>query len=298
MISVIVCTYNRADKLQNLLASLTQMTVPPGLAWELIVVDNNSTDGTAQLLAEAEAHATLPLRRLFERRPGLAIAHNTALGEAKGDVIAFTDDDCRVDPNWLAVVDREFRDPAVALLGGRVELFNAADHPTSTRVGRARLDLTDDASALDILIGCNMAFRRATALAVGAFDTRFGAGCKVVPSADDSDFVYRMLRAGGRMIYAPDLMVLHDHGRRTDAQVGGLRRNYLRGRGALYAKYMLRRDRRMTRLAYWEVGRLALGALRPLEGKADRFALANLFAGAASFVRHRGAGGELPPKSP
>jgi glycosyltransferase involved in cell wall biosynthesis len=295
MFSIVVCTCNRAGKLAKLLESLAAMAVPEGLAWELIVVDNNSTDGTARLLDEMEGRSTLPLRRLFEPRPGLALAHNMALLEAKGDVIAFTDDDCRVASDWLAVLAREFRDGTLALLGGRVELFDLADRPTTIRIGRERLDLTGDNRAMETIIGCNMAFRRDIALRLGGFDTRFGSGCNIAPSCDDADFVYRVQRAGGRIVYSPDLVVLHDHGRRTDAQIHALQQNYLRGRGAMYAKYVLQWDRAIAHLAYWEIGRLIAGSIRSADRKTDLFVLANLLRGAARFIRLRRRGGELNP---
>lgn len=293
MISIVVCTCNREDKLAELLGSLTAMTVPEGLAWELIIVDNNSKDGTARLLEAAAAARTLPLHRLFEPRQGLALAHNTALRAAQGDVIAFIDDDCRAAHDWLAVLDREFRDGTLALLGGRVELFNPADRPTTTRVGRERLELTGDIRAIETIIGCNVAFRRDIAIRVGGFDTRFGSGCGIAPSCDDLDFVYRVLRAGGRIVYSPDLVVLHDHGRRTDAQVRSLQQVYLRGRGAMYAKYVLQRDRTLTRLAYWELSKRLVGAFRRMDRQGDLFALSNLLGGALRFLRFCRRGGEL-----
>jgi glycosyltransferase involved in cell wall biosynthesis len=285
MISVVVCTHNRAEKLGHLLDSFAHMHVPGGTPWELVVVDNNSTDNTAQVLEAFAAKATLPLRRCFEARPGLAVAHNRALDMVKGDIIAFTDDDCRVAPDWLAVIAREFgSDPQLCLLGGRVELFNPADRPITIRTGRERLDLTADNKALGILIGCNLAFRRVTAEKLGRFDPRFGAG-GTLPSGDDFDFVYRFVRAGVRIVYSPDLAVLHDHGRATDAQVVALQQNYLQGRGGVYAKYALRGDRNMQRLAFWEVRDLLSGVLRGSERRAKVMALSFLLRGALRFVR-------------
>src|SRR4051794_11458108 len=107
MISIVVCTCNRAAKLANLLDSLMRMEVPAGVSWELIVVDNNSTDDTARLLKDVAARNALPLRHCFEPRQGLAIAHNLAMAVVKGEIIALTDDDCRVSPDWLAVMARE-----------------------------------------------------------------------------------------------------------------------------------------------------------------------------------------------
>jgi glycosyltransferase involved in cell wall biosynthesis len=290
MFSVVVCTCNRAEKLAHLLDSFTRMRVPEGVSWELIVVDNNSTDETAQVLEAFAAKAILPLRHHFEPRQGLAVAHNHAMDVAKGDIVAFTDDDCRVPPDWLTVIAREFGgDPELSLLGGRVELFNPADRPITIRTERARLDLTGDNHAMDLLIGCNLVFRRAVGERLGRFDPRFGVGCGTVPSCDDLDFVYRFVRARERIVYSPDLVVLHDHGRATDAHVESLQRRYLQGRGGFYAKYALEGDRNVARLARWEVRKLLIGILRPSERRANLSVLALLLKGAARFIRGRRA---------
>lgn len=296
MISVVVCTCNRADKLGNLLDSLEDLTVPEGLEWELIVVDNNSTDGTASLLDRFAARTTLPLRRSFEREQGLAVAHNHALRIARGNIIALTDDDCRVTADWLAVIAREFgNDPQLCMLGGRVELFNPDDFPITIRTEREPLELTGSNVAMDVLIGCNMAIGRAALEQLGIFDTRFGVGCGVVPSGDDVDFIYRFVRAGLRIRYAPDLIVLHDHGRSTAQQVATLRQRYLLGRGGFYAKYILQGDRNVARLAVWEVRGLLGGMLHGAKRHDNLTVLATLLRGASRFIRGPKAVAAPPP---
>jgi glycosyltransferase involved in cell wall biosynthesis len=295
MFSIVVCTCNRAEKLANLLDSLARMRVPDGVQWEVVVVDNNSTDGTARLLREFAAEGAIPLRHSFESQQGLAVAHNHALDAARGDVIIFTDDDCRVAEDWLAVIAHEFdSDPELCMLGGRVELFNPADRAITVRRGRERIDLTGDNRALDVLIGCNLAFRRALTETLGRFDTRFGVGGSTVPSCDDVDFTYRIIRAGARAVYSPEMVVLHDHGRATDEQVTTLQLRYLQGRGGFYAKYVLQGDRNMQRLAYWEFRKLVAGIVWSSERGANLTALRFLLKGAGRFFRGRRAGSEWP----
>jgi GT2 family glycosyltransferase len=292
MITVAICTCNRAEKLSHLLDSFEQLRVPDGIEWELIVVDNNSADGTASLLA---AKTTLPLRRCFEEEQGLAAARNHAVRAARGDIIALTDDDCRVHSDWLTVIAREFeRDHQLGVLGGRVELLNPADFPITIRTGHEPLDLTGSNHALDALIGCNIVFRRRALEQIGPFDTRFGVGCGVVPSGDDFDFIYRCIRAGLRIRYTPDLLILHDHGRSTRQQVETLRRRYLLGRGGFYAKYLLLGDRNALKLAYWEVRSLLKGALHPAECRENLAVLGLLARGAIQFIR--GARAVPPPR--
>lgn len=96
-VSVIVATRNRCAPLAETLEAMTRLVVPPALTWELIVVDNGSTDGTSALLDRYRAR--LPLRSVVEPVPGLSVARNAGLHVARGEVIAFTDDDCVVDPH-------------------------------------------------------------------------------------------------------------------------------------------------------------------------------------------------------
>jgi GT2 family glycosyltransferase len=175
---------------------------------------------------------------------GLSRARNAGLASAAGDLLLFTDDDCLPDPHWLAVIRDEFaRAPALGVLGGRVELFDERDQPTTTRTSRERGQIST-AFNLDAIIGCNMAFRRSALAATGPFDVALGGGTGA-GAGEDVDFVYRALRAGLLVEYSPDALVYHNHGRRTAAQVRALRRAYTVARGALFCKYLLERDRRI-----------------------------------------------------
>jgi glycosyltransferase involved in cell wall biosynthesis len=262
-VSVVVATRNRCERLAEAMGALARSVVPPGLTWELVVVDNGSTDGTADLLARAASE--LPLRSVHEPVPGLSVARNTGLGATRGRIIAFTDDDCLVDSQWLATLWREFeRDAALAGVGGRVELYDPRDRPVSIRISRSRMPFTSPVQLSELFIGCNMAFRRHVIDLVGEFDPTLGAGTPV-GSGEDLDFLYRAFRRGFKLVYVPEMLVHHNHGRRTDAEVGRLRRSYGRGRGALFCKYLLRGDRGMLRRLAADLasgGREALGMMR------------------------------------
>src|SRR3954466_10143738 len=101
LVSVAICTWNRAENLDQTLAGLRGLHVPADVEWELLVVNNNSTDATEEVIARHTAQ--LPLRRLFERKQGLSNARNCAAAAARGDLLLWTDDDVLVDPDWLAV---------------------------------------------------------------------------------------------------------------------------------------------------------------------------------------------------
>src|SRR4051812_9842366 len=99
-ISVIICTYNRCESLRRVFNSLTRIFVPKDISWELLLVDNGSTDETKAVCAEFETQ--LPIRYLFERRQGKSFALNSAVANARSQFLLFTDDDVDVDENWLA----------------------------------------------------------------------------------------------------------------------------------------------------------------------------------------------------
>lgn len=239
-VSVIVCTRNRSEAMTRLLEQLEHLVVPAGLRWELIVVDNASTDDTAAMLASV--HTSLPMRVVREGVTGLSRARNRGIAAARGDLLLFTDDDCLPDAHWLATIYEEFtRTPSLGVLGGRVELFDLRDRPTTTRTSRERGEISASFN-LDGIIGCNLSFRRSALAAIGPFDVGLGGGTGA-GAGEDVDFVYRSLRAGLRVEYSPDALVYHNHGRRTDAQVRALNRAYTVARGALFCKYVMAGDR-------------------------------------------------------
>src|SRR6266850_5965612 len=119
LVTVGICTWNRAALLREALGSLTRLAVPPRLEWEVLVVDNGSTDDTPSVVAELGV--AIPIRCVFERAPGLSNARNRCVREARGAYILWTDDDVIVDPGWLRAYVRAFQEhPASAVFGGPV----------------------------------------------------------------------------------------------------------------------------------------------------------------------------------
>src|SRR5438132_152334 len=118
-ISVVIATYNRAALLDDCLTHLARQRFGPGD--EVIVVDNGSTDRTASVIDRQKDALPVPLVHLFETRPGKSHALGRAVRSARGDVLAFTDDDVNVGPAWLDAIRTAMNDPAVALVGGAVD---------------------------------------------------------------------------------------------------------------------------------------------------------------------------------
>jgi glycosyltransferase involved in cell wall biosynthesis len=256
MISVIVCTYNRAHRLEQTLKSLQEMAVPVGLPWELIIVDNNSSDNTQEIVDGFINKPDLNAKYITERHQGISYARNIGIQESSGNIIAFTDDDCIVDRHWIASISRGFQSgESISGIGGRVELYNKMDRPVSVRIYREKMTLSSIDRLFNLIIGCNMAFARHVFDEVGMFDTDFGVGTKFA-SAEDSDFLYRAYKKGLKVIYSPDILVYHNHGRRNDEQINQLYKGYAIGHGAFYCKYILMADKEVLRLACSEVSSL------------------------------------------
>jgi GT2 family glycosyltransferase len=259
---VIVCTHNRAHRLEQTLNSLQQMTVPFNLPWELIIVDNNSSDDTKEVIDNFVNKSSLNIKYVFERGQGLSRARNMGIQEASGNIIAFTDDDCIVDQYWITSISKEFHaDESIVGIGGRVLLYNKMDRPISIRVYEERDILSSTDRIFKLMIGCNMAFARRVFDEIGLFDTDFGAGTRFA-SMEDIDFLYRVYKKGLKIIYSPDVLVYHNHGRRNDEQIESLNKGYTVGRGAFYAKYILMADKDVIHFACSEISSLIKGMIK------------------------------------
>ncbi|OYU77533.1 MAG: hypothetical protein CFE32_05080 [Alphaproteobacteria bacterium PA3] len=120
LISVVICTRNRCDQLRQVLETAATMLIPVGLTWELILVDNGSTDATREV-AECFQNV-LPIKVVEELQLGLSHARNRGMLEARGAYICWTDDDVVISPNWLCAYAQAFADfPDVAVFGGRID---------------------------------------------------------------------------------------------------------------------------------------------------------------------------------
>lgn len=216
-LSVVVCTRNRADSLASTLESMTRLDVPTSLTWELIVVNNGSTDATSQIIASYADR--LPIREEAEPRPGLSNARNTGVAVARGRYVIWTDDDVLVDRAWLSAYDAAFAHaPDVAVFGGKVlplfdgpapEWFTANLDTLSGPV--AYRDFGDEPLALSadrLPFGANYAVRTAEQKAF-RYDPELGAAPGRNRVGEETAVITAILASGGSGVWVPEAKVQH-----------------------------------------------------------------------------------------
>ncbi|TNC46919.1 glycosyltransferase [Rubellimicrobium rubrum] len=235
-VSVVVCTRERPEDLRRCLASLALCEPQPA---EIIVVDNApSTDSTAAVVREFPG-----VRYLLEPEPGLSYARNAGARVASGDVVAYTDDDVEVRPDWVGSLVLPFADPSVACVTGIVvpaDLSSEAACLFEFGIGAFGRELAvrrfgtsflrrrwwQSPDVWQIGAGANMAIRRSAFALVGLFDTRLGAGAS--GCSEDSELWFRLLRAGLVCHYDPGTVVFHHH-RNDHGSLYRQIRDYTRG---------------------------------------------------------------------
>jgi glycosyltransferase involved in cell wall biosynthesis len=236
-IALIICTRDRCKKLIRCLESVQRITFDR--SWELIIVDNGSTDETAVIVSEFIKTTNVRTIYLFEPKPGKSTGLNTALSVAQGQLLAFTDDDCYPMPDFLSQVWSAFDDPSVGYIGGRIMLHDPADYPIT--INESMTPRTFPARSF-VCAGCvqgaNMAFRRRVLLDIGGFDPVFGPGA-MFPAAEEIEAVSRASAMGWKGEYRPEVVVRHHHGRNA-ADAAALWKWYAMGVGAFHMKMLLR----------------------------------------------------------
>ena len=216
-LTLLIPTFNRSRELLRALRSVAEQRLDPAL-WECVIVDNNSTDDTADAVARfAEEHPTLQIRRVVEPKAGVSHARNRGLQEARTELIASIDDDERINPNFLEAYLRFFDTPPEAnIAGGKI----IAEYPSGRPAWMSRWTERPIANPMDygetvrpfpkgaLPGGGNMAFRRSVALRYG-FDTQLGrVGGKLI-GGEENDFFLRLVASGETLWYVPQAVMWH-----------------------------------------------------------------------------------------
>ena len=222
-ISVVVCTYNGSRTIRECCEGLRRVDYPN---FEVIVVDDGSVDDSAALARE------YGFRVISTPNRGLSSARNTGLQAARGEIVAYLDDDAYPDPQWLSYLARTFMSTDFAAVGGP----NIA--PTGTRLiaecianapgGPVHVLISD--SEAEHIPGCNMAFRKSELVAIGGFDSQFRV------AGDDVDVCWRLKQSGRKLGFCPAAMVWH-HRRGSVRAYWKQQRGYGKAEALLEAKW-------------------------------------------------------------
>lgn len=214
--SVVVCTHNRADLCAGCLEHLVRQDLSPR-EYEILVIDNRSIDDTRAVVRRYGRNARgVPVRYCYEPELGLSASRNAGMEAARGEIIAFIDDDARAAPGWLRCLRETYARYGADVVGGRVELSFPHGRPewlTGDLEGwLSGLDLGDRPRPVcypAFLVGANISFRTEWLGMMGGFDTGLGRKGRALSSGEECELHWRMERAGARVYYSPGAMVTH-----------------------------------------------------------------------------------------
>ena len=212
--SIIICTYNRAEQVSGLVRQIMYQDISNSCEWQIVVVDNNSSDSTAERIKPLIDESNGTVSYVLESRQGKSHALNRGIEESTGDVLIFADDDITPATGWLRAYTEVFKDATIDGVGGRIlplfecslpEWFDPqASFPFKFDLGERKIRLCAPP------FGANMAFRRSMFEKYGLFRTDLGpnegAGSGL---GEDSEFGLRLLREGRELIYCPEAAVSH-----------------------------------------------------------------------------------------
>ena len=220
LVSVVIATRNRAGLLADTLGALIDQTWPRD-RFEIVVADNDSTDRTPAIVDAARQRAAAPaIRYLHVTARGKSHAVNAALREARGDLLALTDDDVLPEPDWIAGVARAFDDPQVDFVAGRIlprwemppppwmspALYGVLAVPDN---GETPREIRLDGDGAVIPIGANMAMRKTVVDRIGGLRADLGKLDGTLRTGEDHELYLRMIHAGYRGRYEPAATVRH-----------------------------------------------------------------------------------------
>lgn len=220
--SVIICTYNRIHNLHKCISCLSRQEGADGMDWEALIVDNNSTDGTAEEVKKLNSQFPISIRYALEKEQGLNHARNRGIKESQGKYFAFIDDDILVSPSWLSAMYSSLVEYDADAVGGRIHLDKSLNIPSWIRPDMygflGHRDFGDIPFQMDGVtqypFGGNMAFHRRVIDKIGFFNPdlgRKGKGQKrnELFKGTETDYFHRLASSGCRIMYQPASVVYH-----------------------------------------------------------------------------------------
>lgn len=227
LISILIATYNRGQNLRATLEILLGQETGLEFGYEVLTVDNNSTDRTKEIIESFSSRWEGRLKYLFEPKQGKCFALNRAIKASKGQIIAFTDDDCLPEKQWLHKIWSYFsRNPLTDGISGRVIWEDGKPWFKTNNILRGS--------------GLNMAFRKSLFEEIGYFDTWLGPG-SFGCAAEDRELVYRALKHNKKIEINNDILVVHKHRQNSQQE---LLANYRDAKGItiFWLKYALKKS--------------------------------------------------------
>ena len=242
--SIVICTYNRAKSLNDLLLSFSNMDKQPERKYELLIIDNNSTDDTAKIIDTWKARIDCPLLYYLEKPQGSSFARNRAINESRCDWLWFVDDDIIFNRNWLTGVSGaldKYQDASV-IAGKIIPVFQtgqpewlpdfALDYYGLTRFGYIDRWLNDG----EYPIAGNAAFKRSIFTKIGMFNTSLGRVHKKLISWDETELCMRLYRSGLKIAYTPEPTVHHIINKNRATRRWLIRRIYCDGKSQVISE--------------------------------------------------------------
>lgn len=217
LISLVITTFNRAAVLANALKSVSASRIDNHGDVEVIVVDNNSTDNTRQMVETIQAQGfPFALRYVFETNQGLSWARNRGADESGATYVAFMDDDERIEGNYLARLEPAFRSTGAACVGGPVFLCDTESLPPwLPRLLRQSIGQRNHGTEVKVLgrgerlLGGNMAFVRQELLEIGKYNVNLGRCGNALLSGEEDELQERLHASRKSIVFHPGLIQYH-----------------------------------------------------------------------------------------
>lgn len=223
-ISVIICTFNRCDSLRLVLADLRNQVLPPNVSYEVLVVDNNSSDETKAVVEDAIESTPGLFRYHFEEQQGKTYALNSGIENACGKILVFTDDDVVIPDDWLKNIFQAVTiHPDCRAFGGKIVPFFPGKIPSwivlegPFKITGAPLGDYDQGNEvkschepmMNVPCGANMFFHRSVFEDCGYFNESLNNRVKKSPMGEDTEFCTKLMQFGEDILYIPTVVVLH-----------------------------------------------------------------------------------------
>ncbi|MCG2711499.1 MAG: glycosyltransferase [Candidatus Omnitrophica bacterium] len=217
-ISVVICTFNRCAELDGALKSLLKLECDSSFDYEIIVVDNNSKDDTKKMVESYMAQFHGRLKYVLEAKQGLSNARNRGIRESRGNIIAYVDDDCIIEAEWLIYLDKTFKKYDADLVGGKIlPLWLKKPSKWIFRkyiMGKlSLLDYGDNEFHVtkkeEEPYGANMAFKKSSLIESGLFKGELGRTGNNLFAGEETELFLQFLNNGKRIYYQPKAVVHH-----------------------------------------------------------------------------------------